>query len=468
MTADSLEQIKSDATDTDETLPISLYMGFAVGTLGVSLILNVTGALLPAFMTNFLGLSAGAVGTLLFVSKIYDMVTDPVMGIISNQTKSRWGRRRPWILVGSIVAAIGFFMLFAPPFVLETRTALIAYMVVAFFITYTGYTMFNVPYLAMPAEMTDSYDARTDIMTYRTLVVVIGQTIAGGAFWMIEVFGEDRLAHGEMAALLAILIAGSGILCFFATASARQTQQTSTKKYALREQITTALSNKPFLLLITLKFSHLFGLASVQSVMTFFVLAVLQLSFFDLTIYLWTANALIFASLPFWNLVGKRLGKRDTAILSTIFYVVVALSWLAAAASDPVWMYYGRGALMGFAAGGILIMPPAMLPDTMQYDYLRTGLRREGIFSGLYTTVEKAAYAIGPAVVLYVLAFFGYQSSTTGFDVDQPESALTAIYLAVALIPSFAYGVSIICLIYYDLTPEKLKSMPDPEAGSPS
>ena len=216
--------------------------------MGMAIVLNTPAGILAPFMTNFLGIGAGTVATLFLVSKFYDVVTDPLMGVISDRTQTRWGRRRPFLLLGGIVGAAGLALAFNPP-TFGNQTLLIAYMLGALLVTYTGYTVFNIPYLAMPAEMTTSYHERTNLMSHRTFFINIGGMISFSSFWLVEGLGNDRSAHGAMGWTFAIVIALGSAYCFLGTAPARQTTRQK-HAYSIRKQIRTAFDNRPLKLLL--------------------------------------------------------------------------------------------------------------------------------------------------------------------------------------------------------------------------
>ena len=442
-----------------EGLPFVLNAGFGVGALGVAILANLVATLLPPFMTNFLGIGAGVVATILLVTKLYDVVTDPLMGIISDRTESRWGRRRPYLFLGGVVSALGLVLMFVPP-ELENSSYLISYFLVALIISFTGFTLFNVPHLAMAAEMTRNYHARTILMTYRTGFMMTGGFIAASSFALVQWLGNDRAAHGPVALMFGALMFLSCYLCFAGTASAEQTKRTS-HTYSFREQVRSALDNRPYIVLLSAKLCQLFAMASAAATAIYFKVGVLKLDYAFITSYIMVVTIVSVAALPVWARASKALGKRDMYMAGTAGYALVTLTWLLAAPGDPNMAVYIRGALLGFFAAGILILGPALLPDTIEYDYLKTGLRREGIFASFYTTMEKLANAIGPSVILLILGWFGYQSGTEGWAADQPESAIAAIYACAGIVPAVLCFVSIGVLCFYDLSEEELQRLRD-------
>ena len=432
-------------------------MNFGAGAMGMAVILNTMGGVFAPFMTNFLGIGAGAAATLLLVSKLYDMVTDPLMGVISDRTTTRWGRRRPFLMLGGVVSAIGLTLVFNPP-AIGNQAWLIAYVLGSLLVIYTGYTLFNVPYLTMPAEMTSSYHERTTLMSYRVVFLNIGALIAVSSFALVQWLGNDRAAHGTMGWAFAILIFLGSTYCFFGTAPARQTVRKE-HAYSIGTQVRTAVENRPLMLLLSAKFCQLLGVSLSTATGVYFKVVVLGLSYQLTTLYLYTSSLVILAVIPAWNMASRRYGKRLAYMAATAGYALVTLTWLLATADDPLSYIFIRAVLLGIFAAGILVMGPALLPDAVEYDYLKTGMRREGTLSSFYSTVEKLAFAIGPALALYFLSWFGYQAGTDGLEIEQPQTAIIAIYMGAGLTPAALNALSLVFLFKYDLSEDRLTTL---------
>ena len=201
-------------------LSFKTKFGWGIGTLTVSLMFQANGLLLLVYLTDFVNMPAATAGLLIGLSKIYDAVTDPVMGRISDRTNTAWGKRRPYVLLGTLFCALSFILLFnlaafseSPNIILITLLALI--------LNATGYTIFNVPYLAMPSEITTDYDSRTDLMSYRVMAVAAGQ-LGGSALGpaLVVYFGNGISGHAGMANTLALIMILAGVACVWMTKDA--------------------------------------------------------------------------------------------------------------------------------------------------------------------------------------------------------------------------------------------------------
>ncbi len=425
----------------------------------MAIVLNTPAIILAPFMTNFLGIGAGAAAALLLASKLYDMATDPLMGIASDRTRSRYGRRRPYLLLGGFISAAGFFLTFNPHLAPGGQTWLVAFMLAALLVTCTGYTIFNIPYLAMPAEMTDSYHERTSLMSHRIFFVNCGMLVSAFSPLLVEWLGKDRAAHGAMGWIYATLILLASVYGFFGTAAARQTEGARKKTHSILMQVRTAFGNRPLRLLLGAKLCQLLGFASVGATGLYFKVVILGMSYALATAYQVTGVLVILLVLPLWSIASRKYGKRSIYMVCAAGYALVTATWLLATAEDPLYSFFVRAAFLGLFASGVLVMAPSLLPDAVEYDYLKTGMRREATISAFYTTVEKFSFAVGPALALAILEAYGYRSGTEGLQIEQPDSAITAIYLGAGLAPAALYALSLVFLARYDLTEEKLKAM---------
>lgn len=434
-------------------LPRLMKVGWGVGTVGPMIVLSSTNALQLRFITDFVGLSAGVASLLLVISKLYDAFFDPAMGWISDHTRGRWGRRRPYLVVGGLMLALSLVAMFTvPPF--ETTQARTLYTGAVLMFYATGYTVFNIPYMSMPAEMTSSSIERTEIIGYRVYAVGISQILSmflGAA--LVQKLGGGADAYSTMALMLAPIVFISAIVAFRATAGAPFTLRTHVK-VPFMVQARSVVSNKPYMLLIVVKLLTLMTL-SAQSIFPFFFSNIMHADLIRLGTYFAVLSLAFIFSQPLWSWMSKKYGKGFTYCFSLLVAIPVWLSWLAAGANEPLLLIYLRAALLGILGGGSLLAGQSMLPDTMEYDYLRTGLRREGIFAGFYTTVEKVAGAVGIGLVGFLLSRAGYIESR-GAAVVQPQAALDAIHYIIALLPALLSLLGGLLMLGYRLDEKTL------------
>ncbi len=440
-------------------------VAWSLGTVGpVTLLYLVTSAYL-FFMTDLMKVSGAVAGLLLFVVRIYDMFADPLMGHISDRTQSRMGRRRPWMLAGALAMVAGCVAMFTVPgaLVASGGPSIVGWALAALFVYFTGYTMFNVPYMAMPAEMTDGFQDRTRLMSARVVFVSLSSLLGAAlAPRLIDAFGGGVRSYEITAWVIGAIGLATMFACVAATGRLRATTATPVAA-PLLAQMRVALTNRPFMVLILTKLLLLLSMSAQTSTMFFFVRHLLHQ---DLAVASNIAIAQtlgMLAALPLWVRIGRRWQKQQLFRVASGANAVILLSWLLVSAGEPQGLLLLRAVLLGAFAGGSLLMGQSMLPDTMEFDYRRSGLRREGAYSGIYSMVEKAGFAFGPLLVGGMLSAAGYDpaaASAQGGELS--PNAMLAVYAGVAVIPAVATALCALVLRGYTLTEDELKSMTPP------
>lgn len=450
-------------TSGDRTLSRGAMIAWGVGTLGPVTVLTATNALLLRYLTDIYGLAAGLAASLIAISKLYDIIGDVSMGLVSDRTQTRWGRRRPYLILGACLLALSIVAIFSAPAFAQERVR-VWYMAAILIFYATAYSVFNIPYMAMPGEMTRTYHERTELMSWR--VYGVGLSIMIATFvgpLILEAFGGGARAYAAMALIFAPIVVGAGAVTFFGTARAPMTERQRTH-HTFAEQLRSGFSNRPFVILVLVKFVTLMSLGT-QSIFPFFFQRILNASNGVLGTYFLCQSTMMLATPALWMLLSKRIGKRNTFLYALALSLPAWVSWSFAGVGDPQIFIYLRGIVIGASGAGVILMGQSMLPDTMEYDRRRTGLRREGIFAALYTTVEKLSGAIGVAVVGAILGASGYIQSR-GPTVVQPPEALAAIRFTMAWIPTVITLVGLVALLAYRLDESELGDAPAQGAGT--
>ena len=257
-------------TERPPALSLSIRLSYGLGSLGTGMFSAVPGLLLLYFMTDTLGIAPALAGLGVFLPKFWDVITDPVMGNLSDRTRHPWGRRRPYLLAGSLSLPLFFALLFAVP-EFSSPIHSFAYVVVAFILAATGFTLFQVPYIAMPAEMTPDYRERTTIMGFRMVFMTAGILLAGGgAPLIIDLAGGGRTGYAVMSSSLAAVCLAAMLLSFKGTAKAPFLDRVETAM-PFREQFKVALRNKPFLLLVAGFFPQQIGVGCTLAMLPFYM-----------------------------------------------------------------------------------------------------------------------------------------------------------------------------------------------------
>jgi GPH family glycoside/pentoside/hexuronide:cation symporter len=446
----SFKAMRESEAQAGQGLSVPLCLSFGVGTLGTAILLNTVTTFFPTLMATVLGRSTALAGLLLTVSKLYDIAADLAIGAASDRTRTKWGRRRPYLLAGAAVSAVSFLMLFAPPHL--GPAALVAYMALALVVYSTGYSLFNVPYNAMPAEMTQGYHERTRLLSYRTFFAAVGQMAALGlAAWLIQKGGGGARGYGVMGAAMAAIVGATTLITFFGTASANRIEPWSGPRIGFGKAVVMLASNRPLVLLMGTKFLQFLALASATGGGLLFRLNVLKTGMNGQIELAVAQNVVTALSMPVWVWMGRRWGKKWTYILAIAIFGAGCMSWLWSGPGITLASMLIRAAVLGFGAGGMLLMSISMLPDVMEEDRRRTGMRREGVYSSLYAIVEKVGYAVGPALVGIYITASGYIPTTHGRIIVQPHTAVTALYMANSVVPAVLLLGSILMIWGYNI-----------------
>jgi GPH family glycoside/pentoside/hexuronide:cation symporter len=450
-------------------------LGWASGTLGSSTLLGAMGLIVLFYLTEYLGLAPAVAGTLIAVSRLWDLGAAILVGQWSDRCRSRHGRRAPFLFAGGPLAALAYVGVFAAPAALE-GLALQAWVLVALLLWATGYSLFVVPYLAVPAEITDQPAERTTMMAYRVVFVTaaaLNVAVAGPA--LIAAFGKGRSGYLGMALVHAGVILAATWLCALVVARASRRASsaadaaaavpgqatatdtataTATATAGSLAQLRVVLGFRPFLVYLAAKLCQLTATASTSASLLYLARYVLgrDESFLIRFGALQTLGTVI--SLPLWTWLGRRHGKRNGYIGAGIFYALTSLSWLSAGASEPTWVTDARLLAIGIGATGLLVLGFSLLPDIMAAHTRHRGVALEGTMSALYSVVEKGTAALGPLLGGLVLGAAGFVSAGgSALPPAQPAAAIAAIVALAAVIPALFNLLGSLVLLRLRLDP---------------
>ncbi|TXJ07482.1 MAG: MFS transporter [Aeromicrobium sp.] len=424
--------------------------GIATGTFG-----TVPGMLLMPYVTDVLAIGSALAGLIVFAPKAWDMILNPIAGRISDSVKGD-DRRRPFLLVAGPLMGVGFFLMFVGP----TQPPLMAasWVLVTFMLAATAYAFFQVPYLAMSAEITDDYDERSALMMWRVIVITIAIMIAGGgAPALVDLVGGAR-GYQLMGLVMGGLIVAGSLGVWWGTRNAPMTR-TEESGGRLIEQFRIVLSN-----------AHARPLVAgfvLQAVATTMLLAgvayaarhVLGSGSYASVLFVAFMGPAVFAS-TWWARSAKRRGKRSGYLIASTF-LAVGLVANTATLTGELLAAVIASVIIGIGYAGIQLFPLAMLPDIAAHDAQVSGQNRIGAYSGVWAGLELFGFALGPALFGLVLSLGGYVS---GGGV-QPHSAHIAIVLGMSAIPAGLVLVSMILIARYRLDDE-LKGASRPEESS--
>ena len=441
---------------TNKPLPTFLKISWGIGATGTTSMLYLINLFLIYFLVRHVGLSAAVAGSLLAATRLYDAVAHPVIGAVSDRSHSRWGRRKPWMLVGAILSPLGCIALYNPPLMFSPEE-LVVYELGALMLYLTGYSLFAIPYIALGTEMSDDYAERASVMAYRTFFVYLsGLIVASGAPALVAVLGKDRAAYSTMS-FAAAVIAVTMLWTVFFTGQARIVEKSS-RSLAWRDWVGTALGNVPYLLILISKMTLQLGTAFAGAASLFFMTYVLGQGESALALFGSVSSVVGFLAVPMWNAILQRVERRPFFMALLLANIVGYVSWLFATPDEPVALFVLRSILVGAAGSGSVLVATAMIADTIEYDRLLTGQRREGVFLGGFELVQTTSFVIGPLVVGFVLSAAGLVPGQVAAGAQPPE-AIAMIRHSMGTIPAVTCVAGIALLWFYKLSAARLSEL---------
>jgi len=438
----------------DSRVPIRIAASWGLGTFATTTMLNGVSVVLLYFLVTFIKVEPVIAGAILFGSKLLDIFTDPPMGLISDRTKSRLGRRRPYMLGASLFCGLSFAMLFRVP-EFESNGGIYLYISVVLALYALSYTAFQVPHMAMPAEMTNDTHERTRIMSWRVVFMTIGNMMgSAGAPGLVKALGEDREAYGEMGLVIGGLIFAAMLICFLGTAGARQTEQCDTA-VRFRDHLGWLRRNKPLLVIMGMKTAIYAGISSFVAVMLFFLYSVLKKGPEVLVVYgiVQTLSTIAFTPVCVW--LSRKIGKKPAYAFCLLGFALTLMTWGLATPDESLWAVSVRAFVIGFFAAGSFLYGNSMLMDTFAHDYQISGVRREGLLSAAFSFVEKASLALGPLIIGALLSAMGFDKNLDPTE-DQSASAVRAMYIGFIWIPVGCQLIAAGLLKFYKLDQDGL------------
>lgn len=456
----------------ERTLSRGVVTRYAIGSIGTGGFATLPGLVLVYYLTDTLGVAALAAGAVVTAAKVWDVLIDPWIGGRSDRALATSGSRRRGMLIGAIGLPIGFALTFAVvPGLGPVASGIWVFL--AFLATATFFSLFQVPYIALPAELTRGYDERTRLLTWRVVVLTVAILLFGaGGPELRGAFADEHLGYLVMAVVAGLAI-GAGMLVATTIAPRRSGAPAPSAPAPDRAAPTAAGALAGYregfaALRRSAPFRALLGTFVLQGLATGLMLAGAQ---FVATWVLRDEQAvtLLFVSLiapavlvtPLWQLVARRIGKERGFVVASALFALAATSMVALVWAPGPWVY-APVAIAGAAYAGMQSLPMAMLPDVISHDARRSGLDRAGSFGGVWTAGETAGMALGATVLTIVLALTGYLESTAGVTVQQPDSAVAGIAIAFSVVPAVLVAASLVSLRGYRLRREDI----DDDAGA--
>ncbi len=435
-------------------------LGYGIGEMSSEVPGSILSFFVLFFLTNVAGLNPALAGATLLVGKVWDAVNDPLVGWLSDRTRSRLGRRYPWILWGAIPMGL-FFTLqwWVPP--TDNQTGVFVYYSTIAFLFYAASTAVIVPYSTLGAELTRHYNERTSLVSYKAAFSIgssiLGLVLAQLVFAMIP---DPRYKYLTTGAICGGIAALAAFICVWATykrfweIEAERSQVDRPTMLPFWQQIRLAFGNRPFLYVIGIYMSSWLGLQVTAAMLPYFVVNWMGLPEQHFTQMALAVQGTALVMMPLWGWLGQKLGKR-TIYCMGIPLTLIAQAGLFLVQPGQVGLMYGLGVLAGSGLATAYLVPWSMLPDVVDLDELQTGQRREGIFYGFVVQLKKIGVAIALFLVSTMLAWSGLVTGGADQPMEQPDSALQAIRWLIAPIPSLILIGGLVLAYLYPITRDR-------------
>jgi GPH family glycoside/pentoside/hexuronide:cation symporter len=420
------------------------------------------------FLTDVVGLDPRIASIAALVGIIWDAINDPLVGVLTDRVRTRWGRRRPFLLIFAIPFGASFILLWwAPPW--HNQIALAATVTLAFMVSDTFETLCGIPFASLLPELTPDYDERTSVTSFRIFFNLLASLVtAVAAPAIVDAALSAGLTQQQGYLIVAGLFGGLAAipyLLIFAVVRERHIPSGLPEaELPLGQTIRTAWGNIPFrfatliymlnwitfdLVALLLPFYLLYWIARgnlLESATVFGVSLPLESAVF--AILLITATAV----LPFWLWLSQRLGKHLAYIVGMIFWAGVQIAIFLVHPGQitlVLWMSF----LAGLSVSAAHVLPDAMFPDVIEWDELRTGRRQEGIYYGVKNFIRKLTGALAIFLALQVLGWFGYRTPPEGVTTFmQPSNTLSAIRFLIGPLGAVLLFSAVITAWFYPLT----------------
>ena len=424
---------------------------YGLGDLSANIMFAAISFYLLYFFVNVGGLKAELASAVFLIAKFWDAFTDYLMGRISDKTKSKWGKRRVYMLFGAVPYGLAFLLLWIAPFGESAQVGKMIYYTLAYMLFNTAWTVVYIPYNAITANMTDNYDERTSLNGIRIALANVGIILGAALFALFadgqeslfyKLFGNAKHAYLMSASIFAIISIVIMLLC----------------AGNIKERVDDAEQNdKGFF--VTLK--EFFKLPEFRNVMLCYLLSMVG---FDIimAVFMFFINdslgfsggamAMVFVAIPLvcaiassfvWVKLSEKFNKHKVYTIACVYMAFVLIFAIFVPAKNIATTIL-LCVFAGFGMSAIQILPYASVPDVVEVDEYVNGTRREGAYYGITQFMYKVANGVSIALVSAVLGAFGYIESTDGTAIQQPNSALLAVRIVLGALPGVIFLISII------------------------
>ncbi len=422
---------------------IATQLGFSIGMIGDRIFRDAPALLLLIYMTNYLAIPPAMAGLAIFVPKLLIMFVDPLVGSFSDRLNTRWGRRRPLMLIGAVLASAAIVMFFHVPR-FDTPVVQSLYMSAMVFLGFTGYSLYSVPYLVMASEIAHGDEERRKIMAWRVVFMAIGLSVSAFAGGFVQAIGGGIAGYSVMAWVYGGICLVTMLTTVFATGGI-PIAEGATAAMSIRAQWRLLARSQRYLRLLLVGFLQKLAEGVGYGSFAYFCLYVVEQPLSGIGLVVLAATIGQVAAQPFWLRASRRWSPTTLYTVGVIGWCANLLLWLAMKGQSEWWLI-PLGLQGGVAAGGFLMVTLSMLSNTMAADAAETGENHEGVFSGIWCAAEKLGFALGALVVGVMISLFGFVESANGAAKAQPPRAILGIAITYCGVNLLLYCLSIVAM----------------------
>lgn len=436
-----------------QKLTLKTRIGYGIGDIAICLYWSGVGLYLLYFYTDVVGISPSLAGLIYGIGMLWDAVTDPFMGYVAERTRTKWGVYRPYLLFGNVPLALSFILLFwVPPF---EGAMLFSFLLLTNLLHRTCFTIVSVPFSSLTPRITSDSQERTNLTGFRMLGAQTGTNLMALLafpiiFW---VGGEDEssgfLVLGAIAGITALAIHA---VTFMTVKEPENDLGIERVGGSLAEAAQAVAKNGPFWLVFSA--TLIVGITTIffGNNLIYYTKYALNLHEYQGTI-LFTSGIIAFLSIPIWWVISNRIGKKLTWLISSSITLIALVSFYLYPISQLNELLILVGFIgFGSGAGGILFW--SMLPDTIEYGEVHTGVRSESSLYGFMTFAQKGSIAFAIIILGLVLDAIGFQANEI-----QTESTIADMKAIMTLIPIVGIASSLVIIYFYPIDAKMHKEL---------